>query len=120
MKYLLVFLLLIGQVRAEESVVYLNKGQPAPFDGFAVSFEKAKAIRLLDLNYQFEQKKTAALTEENTIVMQRLTNAQDQNKALATQLVEQRDSSFFSKVGMFILGAGVASVVAYGATRAVR
>lgn len=120
MKYLLVFLLLIGQVHAEESVVYLEKGKPSPIDGFGITVEKAKSIRILDLNYQFEQKKTAALTEENGLVMQRLANAQEQNQSLARQLVEQRDSSFFSKAGFFILGAATTTLIAYGVSHAVR
>jgi hypothetical protein len=55
---------------------------------------------------------------QSTIMQQRIDNLQDNNSELTKQLSSQ--DNFFSKVGMFLLGAGLASFVAFGAARAVR
>lgn len=103
-----------------DSAVFLPKGGIAPFTGYEISPQKAESIRDDSIDLDTAKKVNSNLTEENALLSQRLANSQSQDDYLSKQLVSERDNSFLGKLGMFALGAAAASLVAFGAARAVR
>lgn len=116
---LLLILSLLTPAHAEDTVV-LKKGEPATFDGFLIDRPKAEKYRLLQLDLDFANKIDEQRVKETNILQKRVENLNTELNNMSSRLVDAQDNSFWGKLGMFILGAGVASLVAYGAARSVR
>jgi len=119
MKFLLVLLLSINTIFAQD-IVPIKKGQPSPADGFYISYNQEKKFRLINeenlkLKTQVIQLKdlSAALEDKNTILEQRLTLYQNQNKYLTSELSDQRIDNFFGKTIYFIGGILVTGAIGY-------
>lgn len=103
--------------KCDDSAVHLNKNEVAPYDGYEITPQQAIKVRNLSIDNDMEHHVNADLAQENSLMNQRLTNAQQQNESLSKQLVETKESGFFSKVGFFVLGAVITGGLAYGMYR---
>ena len=112
---LLVFSL-ITPAFADQST-YLDKGAVAPYPGFLLDHEKAGKVRLLSIDLEEAVKTRDYLTKDNEVYVKRLENMTTQNDKLATQLADARDTSLWSKLGLFILGAATTTLIVYGTSR---
>lgn len=99
------------------SAVHLNKGDPAPMEGYEITPQKTIDIRNLSIDMDTSKKVNANLTQENTLLGQRLQNAQQQDNFLADQLNKEKDTSFLSKAAFFVFGALTVGLVSYGVYR---
>ena len=123
MKCCLILILLFSQVvNADDlgKVVSLNKGQAAPFTGYLMDDVKAQRIRIMDLELQSEVKQNKIL-EQQVILLnnQNIQNVEYINR-LSKQIQDDKESTFLSKVGFFLIGSAVTTLIAYGASRVVR
>jgi uncharacterized coiled-coil protein SlyX len=80
--------------------------------------EKLKELYNNDIDLQYYKKSSDNLNLQIVDYQKRVDNLSVQNDKLSERL-QKSDSSFLERVGFFILGAGVATVIAYGASRAV-
>jgi hypothetical protein len=117
MKYLAIILIFIHSVALADDAKYLTKDTPAPFTGYLISPEKAEKVRLMDIDLKAALKTNQLLQGENDLLEQRLQNMTTANVELAKQI---NDNSIWGKVGIFVLGAATATVIAFAAVRAVR
>jgi hypothetical protein len=97
-----------------DEAVYLPKGGVAGFSGYEITPDQATKVRNNQIDLSTQTKLNTNLTEENSLLNQRVSNAQVQNESLSKQLVEQKDTGVFAKIGMFVLGAGITGLVSYG------
>jgi hypothetical protein len=111
--------LMVTNVYAEDNVV-LHKGDVAPFDGVFLTQDNAQKASDTKYNLGVCQRVSDLKDTENTLLTQRVTNANTAVSNLSDQLAKTQDNSFWKSVGMFVLGGAVASLVAVGASRAVR
>lgn len=102
-------------------VLYLEKGSPAPFQGFL--FPKEKAEELRKMNIEFDAIKNINLSLEKSVKLQQdnieLSNNKnkillDQNDNLAKSLFEARQVTSLEKFLYFGLGVVLTGVTAYG------
>lgn len=103
--------------KCDDSAIHLDKAQLAPYDGYEITPQQAIKVRNLSIDNDMEHHVNADLTQENSLMNQRLTNAQTQEASLSKQLVEQKDSGALSKIGMFVLGAVTTGLISYGIYR---
>lgn len=113
MKYLLILVLLTQQAFGYE-VKFLQKDQPAPYDGYLFEPKAEKELRLLDSEFVYQKKLTVSLEqinksyEEQVQIMQsRITNQSKQIQDL------QDNNGMLSKYGFFVLGVVSATLMAY-------
>jgi hypothetical protein len=99
---------------SDEGAVYLPKGNAAPFSGFLITEEKANKIRQKDLDLELANKSLEIKIKEIELFEGRISRANNEIDRLS------KKDGFFTKVGFFILGAAVTTVVAYGASQAVK
>lgn len=116
---LLVLLAFSTQVLAQDAVP-LKKGEYAPFSGVLFTNEKANELRLTDLKLQESQEVIKLLDERSRLQEQRLELRDKQIDSLSKRVVENSDSAFLTKLGMFILGALVTTGIAIGVNRATK
>ena len=119
-------LLLISST-ALGQVVHLDKGTPAPVEGYLFSLDAEKANRksLLDLDIYKEldasSKRMLDLkTQENTILTQQYVLWKDQSASLSKQLVSARNDTFWHSLLYFSLGCIITTGLAYGVNKATR
>lgn len=118
MKYLMILLIVLNiQSAYTDDAVYLLKASAAPFTGYLITPDKANSIRNDSIDLSTQLHLNSNLTQENSLLTQRLTNSQEEATTLSKELVTERDTSFLGKLGMFVLGAGVTGVLAYGIYR---
>lgn len=121
---LLISILILCQIVTNQSfadeVIYLPKSSPAPFSGYLMDDEKVTKIRLINIDYQEALRTKDYLEKDNVIYVKRLENLSTENDKLATQLVATRDTSIWSKLGFFVLGAVLTTGVVFGVSRAAR
>jgi len=121
MKYLsLALILCITSTAFADKSTYLDQGSITPYDGFLLDRDKASKVRLLDIDLQEAIKTKEYLQKDNDLYIQRLENVSKENDKLATQLTESRDTSFWSKIGFFLIGSAVTTAIVYGTSRAIR
>ena len=122
MKKLIIPLLFVFSLNAlaEDTAKYLPKGEPAPFSGYLLSPEKADKVRLITIDLSLSKKTNDILTQQNTLLQTQVAQSQEHINNLNKTLVDSKDSAFLSKIGMFLLGATSATVIAWGVSRAVR
>lgn len=126
MKYLIILILTIQSVFAEDSVKYVNIGDPAPFSGYLFSVEKEKRLRLMDQEFDLCNRKSELLsqyaTKQEQIMLlsdKKIALYETQIDRLSKQVVEQRDATFWQNAFYFIGGAVLTGVIAYGYSRTV-
>lgn len=119
MKYLAILLLVSYSAMAQDNVV-LHKGDTAPFDGVLLSQDNAQKASDTKYNLGVCNNVSGLKDQENTLLTQRVTNANTAVSNLSEQLAKTQDNSFWKSVGMFVLGSAVTGLIAYGASRAVR
>lgn len=110
---IMISLLSIQSAISEDSV-HLNKNEPAPYDGYEIDYKHVVDIRNLSIDLTTQKELNNNLTQENTLMGERLKNAQDQNDRLSKEIVETKDSSFLGKAAFFIFGAVITGAVSYG------
>jgi hypothetical protein len=122
MKILILAILLSLGSRAvlADDPVYLPKSTPAPYSGYLVPEKTVTDMRNISLQLASEKTVNGLLLDEQAVMSQRINNAKTENDALAKELVSERDHSIFAKVGFFVLGAGVATLIAYGTIQATK
>jgi len=113
---LMIISLLLSYARADE-FEFLKKGTPAPFDGYIVTPEKERNLRLTNEQLKISEDTLKLQNEKISIYEKRLQIRDTQIDALSNRVVEQKDESFFTKAGMFILGAVVTTGIVYGVSR---
>jgi hypothetical protein len=119
MKTLLVAILLVSQaVSANEDVVYLPKGTQTPYTGYLFSEQKAQEVRVKIIDLEAATRTIQIMTDENALMVKRLELSKEHIDHLSKQVVS--NDSLWGKMGYFFLGAAAASLVAFGASRAVR
>ena len=121
MKKLSVLVLITFSLQAfAQDAIPLKKGEYAPFSGVLFTNEKANELRLTDLKLQESQEVISLLTEKGKLQEQRLELRDKQIDALSKRVVDNGDSAFLTKLGMFILGALVTTGIAIGVNRATK
>lgn len=119
MKYLSIFLIFISLAHADDPVV-LHKGDAAPYEGVLLDQPHAQTASDTKYNLGVCTQVSALKDTENSLLTQRINNANTAVNNLSDQLAKTQDNSFLKQLGMFVLGAGVATLVAFGAAKAVR
>lgn len=110
-------LLNIQSGNTDEGAVHMNVGDKAPYEGYEITPAQAAKVRNQTIDLSLQQHLNSNLTQENALMGERITNAQQQNDRLSKELVETKDNSFFSKAGFFVLGSLVTGAIAYGVYR---
>lgn len=103
----------------DDKTVHLDKGEPAPFNGFLLDAARAQRVHLMDLDLQTCNKVSDLKSQEIDIGNTRITNANKEINHLSERLAKEQDT-FWKSVGMFVLGAATATAVAFAAARSVR
>lgn len=117
MKKMLLFLLIPSLLLADDSVKYLNKDDKAPFDGYLFSREAERQLRLTDLELK-QSKDIIKLYEQKSTIQEKQIELRDKElDVLSKRVIEQKDDSFFGKIGFFVLGVAATSAIAFGITR---
>lgn len=126
MKILLSFLMIVNSsLSYAESVTYLPKGTPAPYEGLLFSKEKADEMRkeLLDLDNQKEinksYKKTIELyKQKEEITESQLQKALDVNNKMS-QYIQHNDNKY-EKILWFTLGVITTGLAINGAKQIIK
>lgn len=121
--YIICFSLAVPNVMSPsyaEQVVFVEKGQPAPFTGFLMDREKAIKFNDLDLNYTFSLKNIEVLKYQNGLFEEQLTKNNQHIQELNKQLIDNKSDSMWTKIGFFMLGAALTGFIAYGTVQAIR
>lgn len=126
MKKALILLLILSNTCFAD-VKFLNKGEPAPFEGFLFDRKAEMNLRLTEEKLEFCDKSKEILNSLNknqedryNIMTDRLKIRDQQIDTLAKRVVESRESFWVTNIGFFILGALVTTGVAYGVSRTIR
>lgn len=125
-KFLLIFLLISQLSYAQEfRVIYQPKGTSQTEEGYWISVDTEKTFRLMDIDLQFEKKKndkykdlTLHLNESNDLLQKRIDIQQNQLNNLYDQV--GKSDGLWGKLGMFLLGAGAATLMAFSITKATK
>lgn len=119
MKKYLALLLITTQVLAADPTA-IKKDTPAPYDGLLFSTEKANELRVKLIDLDLNVKLLDSVNKENVLLIDQLDRSNKRVENLSKEIVDSRDSGFFTHAGFFLLGGLAASLVAFGASRAVR
>lgn len=105
-------------LKAEDNVVYLEKGSPSPFSGFLFQPTEQKRLRLLDEENNFNKQRVELLNniidnqkKDALVYEQRLTNFKEQNDKLSQA---NQSSDFLNKTIYFIAGSVITGLIGYG------
>lgn len=125
MKYLFLVLLLIHPSYAQ--VQYVEKGQPAPYEGFLFTREAEHKARLSneELKYvskvlEFQKNLEEVQTKQLSTLNERLLIRDQQIDSMAKTISESKETPWFSYIGFFLLGSLVTTGVVYGVSKAIR
>lgn len=106
-------------------IKYVQKGQTVGYDGYLMTPETEKNFRLLSVDFDYYKALNTTLTNINNvqanelkIVDERIKNKDEQIGKLTDRLASQ--DNFFSKLGMFMLGAGITMGLAWGLNNATK
>lgn len=123
----LMALLLFRTAMADGLVTYIDKGTPAPYNGFLFNKEAELDNRksLIDGEMykqlsDLKDKKIDFLNKDISYANTQTELWKNQSDSLSKQLVDQRDSSFWKYALFFVLGCAVTTGIAFavkGATR---
>lgn len=116
----LMLLVLSINALADDSVLPISKGTPAPFDGYLINQERAERFRALSIELDFANKSLDIVKQQNTLLTNQLDLSSKHMLDLNKQIVEAKDTSLLSKIGMFILGAGTATLLTFAVSRTVK
>lgn len=105
------------------TVAHLDKGDPAPFEGWIFTPGKEKDLRLLDQNYNYYKSLSDSLAiinkaqNDNLLKDQDRLSIKDQQIDNLSKRLNDFDTNFLAKAGYFILGATITGLIAYGVYR---
>jgi len=119
MKRLIVLILLSSQAWGGEAV-FLPSGSVTKYDGYLITQDIADKARENKIDLDAKTRILKLMQDENVILEQRLTNTQTEMDRLSKAVVEERNSNGINKFTYFLLGAAATTLIAYGASRAVR
>lgn len=126
LKFIAILLITLNVAQAAQ-VVPLKKGEVAPFAGVLFDPPAEQKMRLTaeQLDYykalsESQSKINQKLVETNQIMDDRLQLYLKQNDVLASRLTESRDSAWWERAGMFVLGAVLTGAISYGVVRTLR
>lgn len=119
MKYLLI-LLMASSALADGGNVVVAKGQSCPFNGILLTPENAQTLDVQKYNLGSCTKISALKDDENSLLTQRVTNANDEVDRLSKQLAAKQDNSFWHDVAFFALGVGVTGLISYGLVKTLK
>jgi hypothetical protein len=121
MKKLISILCILTSLSAfAEDNVALKKGDVAAFDGILMPLDRAQRVNLMQIDLSTCTKVSGLKDDENKILNDRINNLNAENTNLSQRLVSSKEAGMWDKVGFFIIGAALTTVVAYGAVRATR
>jgi hypothetical protein len=108
-------------------ITLLEKGQKAPFTGILFDTQAARdqKKKLLDLDYYqdlsaSQERQITLYKDLNILSEERLMNIKKDRDRLSQELVKERDKSAFNKTLWFLAGGLAATIVAFGAAKAVK
>jgi hypothetical protein len=108
-----------------DDVVYVNKDDKAPFQGYLFSDAKAKEVKFklidLDTNIKLNESlnKSIELYKANEIDLNKKVEILNtQNNNLAENLYKAREVSFWDRFGFFLLGVAGTTLAVYGVKKA--
>lgn len=116
MKLLIILLFSISQCLAID-VTPIQKGDPAPQDGFFIDSPNMKEIREINEKKKLLEKENIQLKDLAVINEQRVDTYKDYAKKSEEQLGWEKTKGNFKGVGGFLLGVLATSVAAYAAIR---
>lgn len=123
MKVLLVILFSINLVFAGE-VTHIKKGDPAPGDGYFITYGQEKKFRQINEENESNKKIVIALkdlqvTQDRQIVIlqDRLQIQQEHNYFLSARIDQSRSDGFWNKTFHVLAGAALMGSATYLATR---
>lgn len=111
--------LLLTYVRADE-VKFIKKDEPAPYEGYLFSPEKEKEVRYTTKRLETVENLNQLQEEKVFLYEKRLEIRDKQLDALSNRVVDEKNDSFLSKAGMFILGALVTTGIVFGVQKVSR
>lgn len=124
LNFLIVSLLILSNITFAEDSVKLNANQPAPFEGYLITHQKANELRLNTIernNYKLLneslQKSLEMQKQINDLNSEKVNMLTEQNDKLAITLEESRNTSDFTKALWFILGIAATGAAIYGASK---
>lgn len=116
MKYLIVILICISQALAID-ITPIEKGQPAPANGFFVDQENMKEFREINERKKLLEKENLTLKDIRVIQDEQIDNYKEIEKELYRQVRKEKFKSDIKGIGGFILGVAAASLAAYAAIK---
>lgn len=111
MRNFLIAILISNLVYAEEPVVFLEKGAEAPYAGFLFTEEKARELRVINLERDHYKLTTESL--QKSLELQKVLSASTENKVailleqndrLAGRLYDAKSMSDWERIFWFGLG----------------
>lgn len=105
---------------ADDSVLSISKGTPAPFDGYLINQERAERFRALSIELDFTNKSLDIVKQQNKLLTEQLDLSSKHMIDLNKQITEAKDNSLLSKIGMFILGAGTATLLTFAVSQTIK
>lgn len=124
-KYLILSTLLVTQLvmAADGPVTHLNKGDPAPYEGYHFTLAKELEVRqgMLELDTDKliidNNQKLLTLKDAQVVILNDQVKLwQDQSKALAEQVVAKENSRFW----YFVLGCATTTALAFAVNKATK
>lgn len=119
MKYLIIFLICISQCFAID-ITPIEKGEPAPANGFFVDAENMKEFREINERKKLLEKENLTLKDIRVIQSEQISNYKIIEKELHSQVRKEKFKSDVKGVGGFVLGVLATSLAAYAAIRATK
>lgn len=93
---------------AADSVVHLQKNDPAPYTGFLLSPERAERVRTISIEHDTLQKINKDLNGINTTLKTQIKNCNNENSLLSNNT---KDTSVWVKAGYFLLGVVITGAI---------
>lgn len=125
MKHLFLILLLVHPSYAQ--VTFLEKGTPAPHEGYLFTKEAEHKARLSneELKYvsrvlEFQKNLEEVQTKRLENMTERMLVRDQQIESMAKTISETRETPWFSYIGFFLLGSLVTTGIVYGVSRTIK
>lgn len=113
-------LLIISECAVGQTLLKLNKDEPAPFTGVLVDQEQMKEFRAIDTRLKLMERQNDSLKELNLRLEDRIVYYRKEAGAREAELTRVKFKSFWTNVGYFALGVIITSVAAKAAIESTR
>lgn len=121
---LLMIGILLGNVCYADDVTYLDKNQPAPYEGYLFTTDKAKDTRIKLIERSTFEGINQSLVKTNTLLQtnsdlkdQQIKIVMDRNDDLSKSLKDAESTSNWERIIYFGLGVLATSAAFYGAKK---